>query len=225
MNFNLQDLSGTFSVADIVLAMALSFALSTMIGFVYRATHRNVSYSQSYVQTLVIVGMVVALIMLVVGSNLARAFSLVGALSVVRFRNAVKETRDVGFIFLVMGLGMACGARFYTLAAIAAVAICLIMVVMHRFNWFHLDVQRQVVKVQLPAGEDRTAAIQDVLLRFTTEFELVSTESIRGGTLTEVFYTVRLKKGTEPGELVMALQERASGQRVTVLTGYDQTDL
>lgn len=152
MNFDLQELSGTFSVADVVAAMALSFILSTVIGYTYRYTHRNVSYSQSYVQTLVIVGMIVALIMLVVGSNLARAFSLVGALSVVRFRNAVKETRDVGFIFLAMAIGMACGARFYTLAAVGAIVICAVILVMHKFNWFALNVQRQVVKVQVPAA-------------------------------------------------------------------------
>ncbi|MER6490173.1 DUF4956 domain-containing protein [Streptomyces griseorubiginosus] len=225
MNFDLQELSGTFSVTDVVAAMALSFILSTMIGYVYRYTHRNVSYSQSYVQTLVIVGMIVALIMLVVGSNLARAFSLVGALSVVRFRNAVKETRDVGFIFLAMAVGMAAGARFYTLAAVAAVVISVVIVVMYKFDWFALNVQRQVVKVQVPAGEDYSANIRDVLIRYTTEFELVSTETIRGGALTEVFYTARMKKGTEPSDLVTALQERTSGQRVTVLTGYDTTDL
>ncbi|MFE2644407.1 DUF4956 domain-containing protein [Streptomyces nigra] len=225
MNFDLQELSGTFSVADVVLAMALSFILSTVIGYTYRYTHRNVSYSQSYVQTLVIVGMIVALIMLVVGSNLARAFTLVGALSVVRFRNAIKETRDVGFIFLAMAIGMACGARFYTLAAVGAVVVCVVVLMMHKFNWFALNVQRQVVKVQVPAGEDYAPAISDVLIKYTTEFELVSTETIRGGALTEVFYTVRLKKGAEPSDLVSALQQRTSGQRVTVLTGYDTTDL
>jgi uncharacterized membrane protein YhiD involved in acid resistance len=225
MDITFQDLSGTFSVGDIAIALALSFLLSAGIGWVYRATHRNVSYSQSYVQTLIILGMLISLIMLVVGSNIARAFALVGALSVVRFRNAIKETRDVGFIFLVMGVGMACGTRFYTLAIVAAVAISLIILVMYRFNWFALNVQRQVVKVQVPAGENRTGDIQDVLVRYTTEFELVSLESIRAGALTELMYTVRLKKGTEPGDLIAALSERTSGQRVTVLTGYDQTDL
>jgi uncharacterized membrane protein YhiD involved in acid resistance len=226
MNFlDFQDLSGTFSVADAAAALGLAFVLSTLIGFVYRATHRNVSYSQSYVQTLVILGMLISLIMLVVGSNIARAFALVGALSVVRFRNAIKETRDVGFIFLVMGVGMACGTRFYTLAIIATVAICLIIVVMHRFNWFHLNVQRQVVKVQVPSDGDYTATISDVLIRFTSEFELISMESIRGGALVELMYTVRLKKGSTPSQLTAALSERTSGQRVTVLTGYDQTDL
>lgn len=225
MPFDVQDLSGTFSVGDIAIALSLSFVLSAMIGWVYRFTHRNVSYSQSYVQTLVILGMLIALIMLVVGSNIARAFALVGALSVVRFRNAIKETRDVGFIFLVMGIGMAAGTRFYSLAVVAAVAICLIIVVMFRFNWFAANVQRQVVKVQVPPDGGHTDGIQDVLIAHTSEFELVSIESIRGGALTEMMYTVRLKKGHEPGQLVTALGERTGGQRVTVLTGYDQTDL
>ncbi|GII86918.1 DUF4956 domain-containing protein [Sphaerisporangium siamense] len=225
MDFSFQDLSGTFSVADIAIAMALSFVLSVIIGWVYRATHRNVSYSQSYVQTLVILGMLISLIMLVVGSNIARAFALVGALSVVRFRNAIKETRDVGFIFLVMGVGMAVGTRFYLLAVVAAVAISLIILVMHRFDWFALNVRRQVVKVQVPPDADYTAAIQDVLVRHTDEFELVSMESIRGGALVELMYTVKIKKGKEPADVIAALGERNHGQSVTVLTGYDQTDL
>jgi hypothetical protein len=225
MPFDIQDLSGTFSVGDIAVALSLSFLLSAMIGWVYRYTHRNVSYSQSYVQTLVILGMLISLIMLVVGSNIARAFALVGALSVVRFRNAIKETRDVGFIFFVMGVGMAAGTRFYTLAIVAAVAISLITVVMYRFNWFAASVQRQVVKVQVPPDGAYAEHIQDVLIAHTSEFELVSIESIRGGALTEMMYTVRLKHGHEPGQLIAALGERTGGQRVTVLTGYDQTDL
>jgi hypothetical protein len=225
VNLDFQDLSGTFSVLDVALAMSLSFVLSVIIGFTYRATHRNVSYSQSYVQTLVILGMLISLIMLVVGSNIARAFALVGALSVVRFRNAIKETRDVGFIFLVMGIGMATGTRFYVLAVVACLAICLVTLVMHRFNWFALNVQRQVVKVQVPSDEDYTHTIQDVLIAHTDEFELVSMESIRGGALIELMYTVRIKKGSEPADLIAALRARNAGQPVTVLTGYDQTDL
>ena len=167
-----------------------------MIGWVYRFTHRNVSYSQSYVQTLVILGMLISLIMLVVGSNIARAFALVGALSVVRFRNAIKETRDVGFIFLVMGVGMAAGTRFYTLAIVAAVAICLVIVVMYRFNWF--AAQRAAAGRQGPGAAGRRlhrTTSRTCSSAHTSEFELVSMESIRGGALTELMYTVRLKKG------------------------------
>ncbi|WP_326600047.1 DUF4956 domain-containing protein [Rhodococcus sp. PD04] len=225
MNFDFQDLSGTFTTFDIVVSLALSFVLSSVIAWVYRYTHKNVSYSQSYVQTLVLVGMVIALIMLVVGSNIARAFALVGALSVVRFRNAIKETRDVGFIFLVMAIGMTTGTRFYVLAIAATVAICLVLLIMNKFNWFKLDVQRQVVKVQVPPEPAYTATVEDVLIKHCSEYELVSTESVRAGALVELYYTAQLKKGMSSNDLIAALSAVNAGQRVSVLTGYDQTDL
>ena len=225
MNFDFQDLSGTFTTFDIVISLALSFVLSSVIAWVYRYTHKNVSYSQSYVQTLVLVGMVIALIMLVVGSNIARAFALVGALSVVRFRNAIKETRDVGFIFLVMAIGMTTGTRFYVLAIAATVAICLVLLIMNKFNWFKLDVQRQVVKVQVPPEPAYTDTVEDVLIKHCSEYELVSTESVRAGALVELYYTAQLKKGMSSNDLIAALSAVNASQRVSVLTGYDQTDL
>lgn len=225
MNFDIADLSGTFSTMDVLLTLSLSLALSLVICSVYKATHRNVSYSQSFVQTLVVVCMVIGVIMLIVGSNIARAFALVGALSVVRFRNALKETRDVGFIFLVMAIGMATGTRFYVLAIAATIAICTVIILMSKLNAFASDIQRQVVKVQVPPDGDFASLIEDVLIKLTKSFELVSTETVRSGALLELFYTVEMKKSSKPGELVEALTAVNTGQRVTVLSGYDQTDL
>lgn len=219
------DLTGAFSVTDVVLVMVLSFVLCSVVGVVYRTTHRGISYSQSYVQTLVMMGMIISLVMLVVGSNIARAFALVGALSIIRFRNAIKETRDVGFIFFAMAIGMAIGTRFYLLAIVATVAISAAMILMERLDWFKLDLRSQILKVQTPAGDDFSRQIEDVLLRFTGQSELVSMESIRGGALTELTYSVRLKNNTRPAEFIGALQATTGGQKVTLLTGYDQTDL
>src|SRR5262245_66264308 len=92
------DLSGNITFLDVTFVLFLSFALSLGVSWVYRFTHRGVSYSQGYVHTLVIMTTAVSLIMLIIGSNIARAFALVGALSVIRFRNAVKESRDIGFM-------------------------------------------------------------------------------------------------------------------------------
>ena len=219
------DLTGAFSVTDVVLVMVLSFVLCSVVGFVYRMTHRGISYSQSYVQTLVMMGMIISLVMLVVGSNIARAFALVGALSIIRFRNAIKETRDVGFIFFAMAIGMAIGTRFYLLAVVATVAISAAMILMERLDWFKLDVRSQILKVQTPAGDDFSRQIDDVLLKYTSQSEIVSMESIRGGALTELTYTVRLKNNARPGEFITALQQVTGGQKVTLLTGYAQTDL
>lgn len=171
MDFNaflaaLQDTTEVFTTYDVVLTIVLSFVLSMLIGYVYRATHRGVAYSQSYVQTVVLMAMVVGVIMLVIGSNIARAFTLVGALSIVRFRNAVKETRDVGYIFFAMAVGMACGTRFYLLAVVATVLICALLWAMDRFNFFAKEAASQLLKIRLPADMPHAALFEDLFARY-----------------------------------------------------------
>src|SRR5699024_709581 len=101
-----------------------------------------------------------------------------------------------------------------------------VIYMMYRFNFFALNVQRQVVKVQVPAdGDDFTPRIDDILISSTDEYELISTESIRGGSLIEYSYTAKLQKGVKPNELINELRAVNVGQKATVLTGYDQTDM
>ncbi|MBC8507271.1 MAG: DUF4956 domain-containing protein, partial [Chloroflexi bacterium] len=162
-----QDLSGTFTVADVVIALILSFLLTSVIANVYQRTHKGTSYTQSYVHTLVLMGMIVSLVMLIVGSNIARAFSLVGALSIIRFRNAVKETRDVGFIFFAMAIGMANGTRFYLLAIIATAVISFVILIMNRFDWYGREASSQLLKIQVANNVEFDTLFVDTFARFT----------------------------------------------------------
>ena len=102
-----------FSAPDLMLAMCVSALLAYVLAHVYRHTHRGTSYSQSFLVTLFIMSVATAVVMLIIGSNIARAFSLVGALSVIRFRTAVKDARDTGYLFAAMIAGMGCGTQFY----------------------------------------------------------------------------------------------------------------
>jgi len=220
-----EDLTGTFSIADIAVALVGAFLLTAIVGLVYRITHRGVSYSQSYVQTLVLMGVVVALIMMIVGSNIARAFSLVGALSIIRFRNAVKETRDVGFIFWAMAIGMAAGTKFYTLAAVATVLIALAVLVMDRFDWYRSPNTSQILRVQVPQDFDYDHAFDGVFVRCTDEADLIGIDSVRSGLLTELLYSVKLKKGQTAQGLLRGIQELTGNLKVGLTTGYDRTSL
>lgn len=222
---NFQDLTGTFSVLDVVLALVLSFVLCAAIGWVYQITHRGTSYTQSFVQTLVLNGMIVAVIMLVVGSNIARAFTLVGALSIIRFRNAVKETRDVGFIFFSMAVGMAVGTKFYLLAAIAAVIICLIVLIMTRFNFFARKVVSQILRIELPASTEFEKLFDDVFLKHTTTSELISVDSVHGGMFTELTYNIGFKTPGKTQEFLTEIKQLNGNNRVTLIAGYNTTDL
>lgn len=223
--FNFQDLTGVFSVTDVVISLALSFVLCSMIGWVYQITHRGASYTQSFVHTLVLNGMVVAIVMLVIGSNIARAFALVGSLSIIRFRNAVKETRDVGFIFFCMAIGMAIGTKFYLLAVIAAVLISLIILIMTRFNWFARKTVSQILKIQLPNHLPYDALFDALFVKYTHSSELISVDSIHGGMLTELTYSIGMKKQKQIQEFLAEIKKLNENNRVTLIAGYNSTDL
>jgi uncharacterized membrane protein YhiD involved in acid resistance len=223
--FNFQELTGEFAVLDVVIVMILSFILSAFIGWIYKKTHRGTSYTQSYVYTLVINGMVVALVMMIVGSNIARAFSLVGALSIIRFRNAVKETRDVGFIFFTMAIGMAVGTKFYLLAIVAAVVISLIILLMTRFNWYAREMASQILRVQVPNGVFFDQLFDSAFLKYTSSSELISVDSVHSGMLTELTYSIGMKKSNQIQDFLTEIKNLNGNNKVTLIAGYNNTDL
>jgi uncharacterized membrane protein YhiD involved in acid resistance len=223
--FGSTDLTAVFSVADVVISLLLSFILCAAVGWVYQITHRGASYTQSFVHTLVLNGMVVAVVMLIIGSNIARAFALVGSLSIVRFRSAVKETRDVGFIFFTMAIGMAIGTKFYLLAVIAAVVISLIIVIMTRFNWYARQVVSQILKVQVANNAEFDTLFDHLFVKYTDTSELISVQSVRGGMLTELTYSVAMKKQGKIQEFLSEIRKLNGNNRVTLIAGYNSTDL
>lgn len=223
--FNFQDLSGEFSVLDVVIVMALSFILSAFIGWIYKITHRGTSYTQSFVLTLVLNGMIVAMVMMIVGSNIARAFSLVGALSIIRFRNAVKETRDVGFIFFTMAIGMAVGTRFYLLAIVGAIVISLVILIMTRFDWFAREMTSQILRVQVPNGLPFDHVFDKAFVKYTSASELISVDTVHSGMLTELTYSIGMKKSNQIQEFLAEIRHLNGNNKVTLIAGYNSTDL
>ena len=220
-----KDLTSAFTLADVALVLCLSCALSLVITWTYRYTHRGTSYSQSYAQTLVLLGMVVAMIMLIIGSNLARAFSLVGALSIIRFRNAVKETRDVGFVFLVMAIGMACGTRFYALATFATAVLSTVVVLMHKLDLFSKRVSERILRVRLPADRDCEEVFEAVFDEYLSDSRLISIETVSAGVLQEAVYSVVLKPTSAPRALLEAIREVNDNHKISLVVGQQEVDL
>jgi len=223
--FSIQDLTSEFSVLEVVIVLVLSCALSMFIGWIYKITHRGTSYTQSFVFTLVLNGMIVALVMLIVGSSIARAFSLVGALSIIRFRNAVKEPRDVGFIFFTMAVGMAVGTRFYLLAVIATIVISLVILLMTRFNLFAREMSSQILRIHIPNGEPFDVLFEKAFLKYTNASELISVDSVNNGLLTDLTYSIGMKKSNQIPDFLNEIRNLNGNNKVTLVAGYNVTDL
>ena len=108
----LREILAPYSLATlgaIVLNLILAFALGVVIAAVYRWTHTSMA-GNSMVDALIILCMLIAVVMVVIGESVARAFSLVGALSIIRFRTVVQDARDIAFVFFALAVGMAIGA-------------------------------------------------------------------------------------------------------------------
>jgi uncharacterized membrane protein YhiD involved in acid resistance len=219
------DLSSSFTLMDVAAVFFTSLVLSLCVGWVYRATHRGVSYSQTYVHTLVLFGTVVAFIMLIIGTNIARAFTLVGALSIIRFRHAVKESRDVAFVFLVMAVGMACGTRFYMLALFGTIFLSAAVVFMTKLDLFAKVVRERILIVRVPGELKYDEVFSEIFRKFLDEFNLISLETVGEGQFQEAVYSVVLKPRAETDRFIEALREANGNNKVTLVLGQQEIDL
>lgn len=113
--------SNAYTIETIAFNMAVTTALGIFIFFVYKRTFTGVLYSLSFNISILMVAMITSMIIMLIGSNLAISLGMVGALSIVRFRSAVKEPRDLAFLFWAIGVGLASGTGAFLIAAIGSV--------------------------------------------------------------------------------------------------------
>lgn len=118
-----------FSVLDVAIAMLLSFAIGLFIFYVYKKTFAGVMYSASFGVSIMAMTLITTLIILAVTSNIILSLGMVGALSIVRFRTAVKEPLDIAFLFWAISVGIVVGAGLIPLAVIGSVFIGIILLV------------------------------------------------------------------------------------------------
>lgn len=119
----------SFALIDFVIAMALSFALGLFIFYIYKKTFHGVMYSESFGLSLMAMSMITTLVILAVTSNIVLSLGMVGALSIVRFRTAIKEPMDIAFLFWAIAAGIVLGAGLIPLAVFGSVFVGVIILV------------------------------------------------------------------------------------------------
>lgn len=214
-----------FNPIEIAVVLLLSFVLALVIGKVYQVTHKGISYSQANVQTYVMMCVIVAVIMLVIGSNIARAFSLVGALSIVRFRNAVKESRDVSFVFWSMAIGMTVGTKFYLMATIATVVITMFVLLMYYFNFFARTVRERILLVEVDEKVKPEDLLGELFRKTFQEHFLISMETLPDASSMQLVYSVTVRGKFEAGQFFQRVRELNGQKKVSLIEGHQQMDL
>jgi hypothetical protein len=209
---------GAMSAAAAVLSILLSFGLARYLIFVYKRTKRGFSYNPQFTNALAIIAVTATFIMAVVGNSVARAFSLAGALSIIRFRNAMKETEDIVAIFLAMSIGIACGSGFYMLGIIATLLIGVLWLVQAGAFGRTLRPRAAVVAVETSDSVDLQTDVAERLAAFSSEvmpLGVASLQPVSPGL--RYHYKVALKPKVEGAAVVAELNKRYAGAALTWL--------
>ena len=121
-------------IQTVLLVLLVAFLVSLIIYLTYKNTYTGVLYNPRFNVSLIMITMVTTMVMVVIGSNISVSLGMVGALSIIRFRTAVKDPRDTAFIFWCVVSGLACGTQNYTIVIVGSVFICLILYLFKKFT-------------------------------------------------------------------------------------------
>jgi uncharacterized membrane protein YhiD involved in acid resistance len=193
------------TLSQILISYFVSLLCSILISIVYRFTYRGPGYSNSFLTSLIVLPLITSLVIMIIGNNLARAFGLVGALSIIRFRTAVKDTIDIIYIFFGLAIGMASGVGYFKLAVAGTCFISLVLIVVSKTNINMF--RREQFLLQLQYADDDITAVKEIMDEYCSSFELINIKSSAGTTPKEFSYYINLKRKKEFLEFIKDMKK------------------
>ena len=207
------------SVESMIISLLLAFVLGQLLAWVYFVTHSGLSYSRSFVQSLVMIAVVVSMVMSAIANSLVTAVGLMGALAIIRFRNMIKDTRDISFIFSSLVIGMSTGAQRFEIAVVGTLVLCLLVLYMFWSDFGSHDAHNGFIRFRLIHSADGSSCALSVLEKYCASQTLISMEG--NGHSSEYAYQVYIRNSRENDRLISSL-ERLQGIEQVCLTMQEQ---
>ncbi len=199
----------------ILFRLLVAFAMGCAVAWVYRRTRKPGAVVGTFPVTLVMLSILIAMVTEVIGDNVARAFSLVGALSIVRFRTVVRDTQDTAFVIMAVAVGMAVGARNPWVGAIGIVVLAAAIALMSRPIFGKADADPRDFVLRIRTGmSDTESLFRSILERHLVRREMIGSETAKQGTAIEFIYEIEMKPDTTADQLVGELSRTAGVQSV-----------
>lgn len=214
-----------YSPSEIIINLLLSFIFGLLISFIYKITHKGLSYSQSFMLTNVFVSVIVCMVIMIIGNNLARAFALVGALSIIRFRTVVKDTKDTAYIFWSLASGMATGTGSYFLALAGNLIISLIAYTLFKTNYGSIIKSEFIIQFRIKSGDKNISEkYNKILSKYSRIQTLLSSESAEDKSSIKISMDVVLKEGFESNNLLEEISSVEGLSEVVIIAAKTDVD-
>jgi uncharacterized membrane protein YhiD involved in acid resistance len=223
----LQDLNTTvllsLSFGQILAGLLAALLCGALVSLLYRYASRGPSYSSTFAQSLIFLSLITALVIMVIGSNLARAFGLVGAMSIIRFRTAIKDMQDIIFIFFALAVGLAAGAGAFSIAVTGTVLIGAVVLVLARSRFGQPRNKDFLLQLCLAPDAADDAPYLAVFERYCRGNKLVNARTQGGSGELELSFYVRLRDEDAGAAFVRDLRATAGVSRASVFFDEDPT--
>ena len=218
-------ISHIYLPTEIILNLVLSFILGIVVSVVYKKTHKGLSYSQSFMITNIFVCVIVCMVIMIIGNSLARAFALVGALSIIRFRTVVKDTKDTAYIFWSLAAGMACGTGSYFLALAGTAVISGIAFILFYTNFGSIIKSEFILQFRTISADDKTTSeYNDIISEYAKSSTLLHSEASGDGKTIKISLDIVMKEDKKQDELISKISNVSGLSEVVLIAAKSDVD-
>ncbi|MFV0395284.1 MAG: DUF4956 domain-containing protein [Coprobacillaceae bacterium] len=200
--FNTAVENTSLTLQVIIITMLASFVLGVIIGITYLKTSKRNEVTNDFIITIILLPILMSTIILLIGNNIAGAFSLAGIFSVIRFRSAPGSTKDIVFILFCVGVGLACGIQAYTYAMLFTVLVCGCLYMLSLVTRYQGKQIYMQVKILVPENLNFENIFDEIFEEYTVnyDFDYMRTKDL--GSVYELGYSVLFKKDINKKEFM-----------------------
>ena len=183
----------SLTLANTLIIIGASIILGLIISISYMKTSKEEVVTSGFAVTLIMLPAIISIIILLVGNNVARAFSLAGAFSIIRFRSEPKDPKDISYIFFTLAVGLSAGMGYVGYAVLFTIILCLIMFILKFINYGEADKSFFELRITIRENLNYENVFDDVLKKYTSSWMFKKVKTKEFGSLFEITYTVVMK--------------------------------
>jgi hypothetical protein len=208
----------------VLLVLLLAFCVGHVIAWVYMWTHSGMSYSQMFTSSLLVMPVLVALVMVLLSSNILVALGLLAVFSMIRFRNVLKDTRDTTFVFWAIAEGVACGTQRFGIAVISCITLALIFAYVRVTSFGGRHRYDVILSLEWAGAGNSQDALRPILRRHSLHTNLASQHDLEAEKI-DLSYRLLLRDPSRSRELLKELEETQGVARVSLFHRADESEV
>lgn len=196
----------SFTLTNALIVIVTSIVLGLIISLSYMHTNKIDRFGSNFSVTLVMLPVIIAIIILLVGNNVARAFSLAGAFSIIRFRSAPGDPKDIAYVFFTLAVGLTCGMGYIGYSILFTFILCSVMLILEKINFGENKEKVMELKIVVPEDLNFEGVFDSILKKYTNSYNVERVRTRDFGSLFELTYSINLKEDASSKQLLDELR-------------------